>query len=136
MLKAVRLVFGGVLLTLGACGLENEVVDDGLAQSEEALEADRDRFGVAESFHTTGAIDFTNPFFSQLGTNARSCGTCHAADMGWTLTTSEARKQFLLTAGLAPLFLPHDEGSRPDADLSTVTKRLVAFGPTLLGLGT
>jgi hypothetical protein len=135
MRNAVRLVFGGFLLAFGACGLEGDVVDDGLASSAEELEADRDSFGVAESFHTTGTIDFTNPFFSQLGTNARSCATCHAANMGWTLTAAEARKQFLLTGGLAPLFLPHDEGSRPDADLSTVTGRLTAFGPTLLRLG-
>ena len=41
-------------------------------EERSALEADRNDYGVAESFHTTGAIDFTNPMFQQLGTNPRT----------------------------------------------------------------
>lgn len=122
------------MVAMGACGMD-DALDDSVSESGEALEADRDRFGVAESFHTTGAIDFTNPFFTSLGTNARTCETCHAANMGWTLTTKETRKLFRETDGLAPLFMLHDEGNRPDADISTSAARLTAFGSTLLDLG-
>lgn len=134
MTKISTFVSGGLLVALGACGMD-DALDDSSLESAEALEADRDRFGVAESFHTTGAIDFTNPFFTPLGTNARTCATCHAADMGWTLTTDSARRLFRETDGLAPLFMLHDEGSRPDADISTSAARLTAFGSTLLELG-
>jgi hypothetical protein len=128
------LVIGGSLAALVGCGLQ----DDQQALSEAssaALEADRDVFGVAESFHTAGAIDFTNPFFQPLGSNARDCSTCHAADMGWTMATREVRQLFRDTDGLAPLFLPHDEGTRPDADLSTPEAREAAFGSTTVALG-
>jgi hypothetical protein len=134
MTKLSTVVSGGLLVALGACGME-DAPDDGLSAASEALEADRDRFGVAESFHTTGAIDFTNPFFTPLGKNARDCSTCHAADMGWTLTARGARKMFRESDGLAPLFLLHDEGNRPDADISTTEARLAAFGSTLLDRG-
>jgi hypothetical protein len=134
MTKLSTVVSGGLLVVLGGCGMD-DVPDDGVAEATEALEADRDRFGVAESFHTTGTLDFTNPFFQPLGTNPRTCQTCHAPDMGWTLTAKGARQAFRESDGLAPLFLTHDEGSRPDADLSTVESRLTAFGSTLLDRG-
>jgi hypothetical protein len=125
---------GGSLLVLAGCGLMDDQRD--LAESSSAdLEADRDAFGVRESFHTSGAIDFTNPFFQPLGRNARDCSTCHAPDQGWTMTARDVRQLFQDTEGLAPLFLPHDEGSRPDADLSTLDGRQTAFGSTLLALG-
>jgi hypothetical protein len=35
--------------------------------------------GVLETFNTTGKVDLTGPFFQSLGTNGRSCSTCHQA---------------------------------------------------------
>lgn len=111
--------------------------DAGDLVSEEtaALEAARNPFGIAETFHTTGTVDFTSPMFQQLGTNARSCATCHAPDMGWALTARGAARLFDESQGLDPLFMVHDEGSRPDADISTEEARLAVFEPTLLRLG-
>jgi hypothetical protein len=62
MHKSLRVVSVGLLWTLGACGMEDQV--DSSFEESQALEADRDRFGVAESFHTTGVIDRSNPFFT------------------------------------------------------------------------
>src|SRR4051812_25500273 len=101
MFKTLRVVSGGLLLACAGCGVD-DAVDDGLVASDPALAADRDTFGVAETFHVTGALDFTNPFFASLGTNPRTCETCHAPDMGWTLTARGARTLFLETAGVAP----------------------------------
>ena len=39
--------------------------------------------GFAATFSTTGSIDFGSPFFQSLGTNGRSCGTCHQPSDGW-----------------------------------------------------
>ena len=130
MLKTMRVVSGGLVLLLGGCGMEDADVTD----TSSALEADRNQFGIAESFHTTGAIDFTNPMFQQLGTNPRSCATCHGPDMGWTLTAKKARQLFRESDGLDPLFNLVDEGSRPDADISTEEARRATFD-TLLDLG-
>ena len=82
----------------------------------------------------SGAIDFTNPMFQQLGTNPRSCATCHGPDMGWAPTSKKARQLFRQSDGLDPLFNLVDEGSRPDADISTVEARRATFD-TLLDLG-
>src|SRR5262245_9338110 len=134
MLKVLRVISCGLLWIPGACGVRDSA-DDQVAETSAALEAARNPFGVAETFHTTGAIDFTNPMFLQLGTNARSCATCHAADMGWTLTAKAVARLFDDSDGLAPLFMVHDEGSRPDADISTKQARRATFAPTLIKLG-
>ena len=73
--------------------------------------------------------------FQQLGTNPRSCATCHGPDMGWTLTSKKARQLFRQSDGLDPLFNLVDEGSRPDADISTEEARKATFEPTM-DLGT
>ena len=41
------------------------------------LQAFVDPSGVVRTFSTAGGIDLSNPFFASLGTNGRSCGTCH-----------------------------------------------------------
>ena len=35
--------------------------------------------GILKTFNETGKLDLTGPFFQSLGTNGRSCGTCHQA---------------------------------------------------------
>ena len=42
--------------------------------------------GFAATFSTTGKVDLTGPFFQSLGTNGRSCGSCHQPSDGWTVT--------------------------------------------------
>ena len=71
MLKALKVVSGGLLLAFVGCGVEGDV-DEPITENRSALEAAGNDYGVAETFHTTGAIDFTNPMFLQLGTNPRS----------------------------------------------------------------
>ena len=91
--------------------------------------------GVGDSLHLSGAIDRTNPFFLPVGTNARTCETCHAPGQGWTISSRAVGLQFLLSAGTAPLFMTHDAGSRAGADLSSLSARWQAFGSTLVARG-
>jgi cytochrome c peroxidase len=126
----------GAVLSVASCGIEKPLDDSGsVAVAQSALLAAGNLHGVAETVHSTGSIDRSNPFFQALGTNPRTCETCHAASQGWTLTAAGAETAFLLSGGTAPLFLPHDAGARPDEDLSTVVSRLLAFGKTLLARG-
>ncbi len=106
--------------------------DDSTTAVTSALEAANNSAGIAETVTTTGTIDRTNSFFQQLGTNPRTCETCHGSNQGWSLTPLGATMLFVQSDGLAPLFLPHDEGARPDGDLSTEISRLIDFGPTTL----
>jgi len=133
MFKSLRVVSGGLLLSLAGCGVEGDI-NEPIDEERAALAADGNDFGVAETFHTSGAIDFTNPFFQALGTNPRSCMTCHAPDQGWTMTASANKELFRASEGLDPLFNLVDEGRRPDADISTKQLRKEVFGPTTVNL--
>jgi hypothetical protein len=133
MLKAVSVVSGGLLILMSGCGMEGDV-DEPIDESASPLAAAGNGFGTAETFHTSGTIDLTNPFFQPLGTNPRSCATCHSPDQGWTMTSDANKKLFKATDGLAPLFNLVDEGIRPDADISTKDARRQTFGPNTLAL--
>src|SRR6185436_12881179 len=41
--------------------------------------------GASQTYSTTGAIDLTGPFFQSLGSNGRSCGTCHLPSDGMAI---------------------------------------------------
>jgi cytochrome c peroxidase len=86
--------------------------------------------GIASTVHLSGSIDRTNPFFQALGTNPRTCETCHSPQQGWTINSLSSAISFVTTLGLGPLFNLVDEGSRPDANISTLQARINTFVPT------
>jgi hypothetical protein len=68
-----------------------------------------------------------NPFFKALGTNGRSCATCHQPAQGWTITPTELRDRFDRTGGLDPIFRTNDGSNCEGADVSTIRNRRSAF---------
>jgi hypothetical protein len=90
--------------------------------------------GLAATFNTTGPIDIHSPFFQKLGTNGRSCDTCHQASDGWTITPPHVRARFEATKGTDPIFRVNDGSNSPNADVSTVAARRAAYS-MLLGKG-
>src|SRR5215471_833708 len=82
---------------------------------------------------TTGvnAVDGDNAFFRELGTNGRTCVTCHRAAQGWSITPSELRDRFDRTDGLDPVFRANDGSNCEGADVSTTQKRRKAFSQLL-----
>ncbi|HZP17703.1 MAG TPA: hypothetical protein VFB00_07050, partial [Terriglobales bacterium] len=50
-----------------------------------------DASGVLETYSTTGGIDITSAFFQSLGTNGRTCNSCHISRSAWTLTPDDAK---------------------------------------------
>ena len=135
MVKRLSVASSGVLLAMAGCGMPGGGADESTVVSGGALEAAVNGAGLAETVTTSGTLDRTNSFFQRLGTNARTCETCHSPAQGWTLTSLGVTTLFVTTAGKDALFLPHDEGARPDADLSTFLGRFVDFAPTLLARG-
>lgn len=133
MAKRLSIASGGLVLILSGCGVGTPT--DGTTVVTSALVAANNPAGTAETVTTTGTIDRTGTFFQPLGTNPRTCETCHSADQGWTMTSAGVTGLFITSLGLAPLFNPVDEGARPDEDLSTFLSRVVNFAPTLLALG-
>jgi len=77
--------------------------------------------GWLETYNVNNApISLTGAFFQSLGTNGRSCASCHVPSEGWTISASGVQLRFLLTQGLDPIFRTND-GSNCDANIDTST---------------
>ena len=80
---------------------------------------------------TYGKVDVTNPFFRPLGTNGRTCNTCHLAGSAWSITPADVHAKFNATKGLEPIFRTNDGANCPSADVSTPTARASAYSMLL-----
>jgi hypothetical protein len=87
--------------------------------------------GFAATFSTTGSVDLTGPFFQSLGTNGRSCGSCHQPADGWTITPPHLQQRFDESAGTDPVFRTVDGSNSPNLDVSTVDARRSAYSMLL-----
>jgi hypothetical protein len=87
--------------------------------------------GMSAALSTNGPIDSNGPFFQALGTNGRSCGSCHQASDGWSVTPASIQQRFRATRGLDPIFRTNDGSNSPNADVSTVAARLSAYSMLL-----
>ena len=81
--------------------------------------------------YSTQRIDLNNPFFRSLGSNGRSCSTCHQGGTGWSVTPQSIQQRFEDTLGLDPIFRTNDGSNSPNADVSTVAARRSAFNMLL-----
>ncbi len=91
------------------------------------LLAEPNASGVARSFVSTGSIDLGSPFFQSLGSNGRTCSTCHQQSDGWTVTPVHVQARFDATDGTDPIFRPNDGAVCPTADVSTADARRTAY---------
>jgi hypothetical protein len=91
------------------------------------------RFGTSRTVNASGGplTDPSNPFFQSLGTNGRSCNSCHVPEAGMTVTPDVVQRRFEETAGLDPIFRAVDGSNSPLADLTTRVARRKAFSMLL-----
>lgn len=85
--------------------------------------------GASETYNTIGGgIDQTGPFFQSMGTNGRTCGTCHEPSDGMSISAADVDLRFLLTQGTDPIFRTVD-GSNCDhnIDVSTLRGKTAAY---------
>ena len=87
--------------------------------------------GLHRTYNVNGAVDFDNLFFQSLGTNGRSCGSCHQPAEGWTIVPSHVQARFDATDGEDPVFRTNDGSNSPNADVSTVEARRSAYSMLL-----
>jgi cytochrome c peroxidase len=87
--------------------------------------------GASATYSTNGRIDTSNPFFQSLGTNGRSCASCHQPATGWSVTPESIQQRFHDTQGLDPIFRVNDGATSPNADVSTLAARRSAFAMLL-----
>jgi cytochrome c peroxidase len=77
--------------------------------------------GLLETYNINNApISLQGAFFQSLGTNGRSCSSCHLPTEGWSVSATEIQLRFLLTQGLDPIFRTND-GSVCDQNVNTST---------------
>jgi hypothetical protein len=87
--------------------------------------------GAAATYSAAGRIPLNGPFFQSLGTNGRACSSCHRPEAGWTITPENVQLRFEQSAGTDPIFRTNDGSNSPDADVSTVAARRVAYSMLL-----
>src|SRR5487761_531718 len=78
------------------------------------LESFPELAGAFQTLSITGRVDRRDAFFQSLGTNGRTCGTCHIPDQAFGLSAAAARLAFRRTRGRDPLFAPVDGANCPD----------------------
>jgi len=86
-----------------------------------------DPTGTLSTYSTAGGIDQSNPFFQNLGTNGRTCGSCHVSRDAWTVTPPDIQARFNSSDGLDPIFRPIDGSNCPSDDVSTLQARQSAY---------
>ena len=105
--------------------------DEGTRVIREHLHPFANQSGAAATFSTAGFIDVANPFFQSLGTNGRSCASCHQQGEGWTVTPEGVQKRFRASQGTDPIFRLNDGANSPAADASTTADKLKAYSMLL-----
>jgi cytochrome c peroxidase len=151
---AIRLAMGLTLLTSGVTGVSPARAADDTDWKREALSAllkmphdrdaetrgqvtppvipslslSRDPLGWIGSLNQAGAtITADSPFFQNLGSNGRTCFTCHQPQNGWGISAAGVQQTFKDTDGMAPIFRPVDGAVCPTAGVLTMQERRDAY---------
>src|SRR6185312_8859969 len=83
------------------------------------------------TYYSAGLPKPGDPFFASLGTNGRSCATCHVGSEGWSMTPADLQARFDATDGTDPVFRTNDGSVSPKADTSTLAAKRTAFAMLL-----
>jgi hypothetical protein len=85
--------------------------------------------GASQTYSTTnGGIDITGPFFQSIGTNGRSCATCHQLSDGMSVSAENVQRRFVQTKGEDPIFRTVDGSNcNHSIDISTLAGRSAAY---------
>lgn len=91
-----------------------------------------DTTGTFATYTTAGVIDESSAFFQSLGTNGRTCGTCHEPSQGMTITPAAIQALFTSTTGTDPLFAAVDGANCPTAATGAATQHSLLLNNGLI----
>jgi cytochrome c peroxidase len=92
------------------------------------FEADFDASGLIATDQPSGATTTaSNPFFQDLGTNGRTCFTCHQPQTGWTVSAHSVQARFYASFGSDPIFRLVDGATCPSDDVSSFQAKHDAY---------
>ncbi len=92
------------------------------------LSADLDPSGLIATYQPGGpTLTAFNAFFQDLGTNGRTCFTCHQPQTGWSVSAASVQARFDASLGTEQIFRLFDGATCPNKDVSTLEARKEAF---------
>ncbi len=95
------------------------------------LEIDLDPGGAVATFQPYGpTVTANNAFFQNLGTNGRTCFTCHQPEDAWSISAQHVRDRFHANSN-DPLFRLFDGATCPSDDVSTPSAKRKAYSLVL-----
>src|SRR5215469_11186767 len=90
--------------------------------------ADLDPSGAVATFQPNGAtFTFNNAFFQNLGTNGRTCFTCHQPQNGWSVSAAAVAERFAASGGSDPIFRLVDGATCPSDDVASLLAKAQAY---------
>jgi hypothetical protein len=120
-----------ILCTLGLTAL---LAAPALATDEELHGAPfLNSAGTAATISSAGSVDLNNPFHLPIGSNGRTCESCHLPHAGWSIRPLDVELLFFLSRGNHPLFNAVD-ADRPVPDTSSLSARYKSFSMLRKGL--
>src|SRR5579862_2348048 len=87
--------------------------------------------GWSATNSTSGSVDLSSAFFQSLGTNGRTCGTCHQPSDAFGLSAADAQFRYFVTRGKDPLFAQVDGSTCPTGPVNNslvVNNGLIRIG--------
>jgi cytochrome c peroxidase len=89
---------------------------------------DADPSGIISTYQPSGDTQTSsNAFFQNLGTNGRTCFTCHQPQTGWTVSAQSVQARFNSSLGTDPIFRLVDGATCPTDDVSSLQNKLQAY---------
>jgi cytochrome c peroxidase len=92
------------------------------------LNVEHDPSGRIATYQPSGITHTAkNAFFQNIGSNGRTCFTCHQPQNGWTISAAGAQARFDASSGTEPLFRLVDGATCPTAKVATLKDRRQAY---------
>ena len=119
----------GALAAVGAMGMASPPA---LGQSRQNVFDSFNDAGILRTASLDGKpLDDRGAFFQSLGSNGRSCGSCHVVSTAWTISPDEVQERFERTDGLDPIFRTNDGSNSPTAKVDSKKARRAAYSMLL-----
>lgn len=84
--------------------------------------------GILASYQPRGLTKTqSHPFFQNLGSNNRTCFTCHQPQSGWGVSAADVKKRFVTSNGKDPIFRLVDGATCPKDNVSTKKDKKLAY---------
>jgi cytochrome c peroxidase len=136
-------MLGAVCITTAGIGCTAAVGPEDIGASTDEVAStitNRDDFGQVSVFSTNArtGIGLHNAFFKDLGTNGRTCNSCHKLENAMGISVAHIQSIFNSTNGTDPIFTINDGSNAPTgfyANTSSLAARKTSFS-MLLNHGT